>query len=277
MPDKQNLYREKLEKFKCEQSKRKREEPTREGDREAFRKSKLTCRSPIKTEQEDPLEMEVILAKLGELSEQINRMNEKFEAIEEMRKEMKELKEESMKFRTNMTERMNQVEIENQKRKEEILEIKEKSMSVSEKKSNEMETLKMKLEKMKNSEERMEKFIRKKNVVVTNWIENDRGRIPHDKILKEINRLFGGVLKIAVDVEEVYLLGVNKKQQTLVLVKLKTWEDKMKIMKTKRCLKDIEKKGVYIDNDMSMEEREKRKKKKEEKQKQMLISREREI
>lgn len=210
-----------------EDQKRKRDERRESEERESpFTKSLKIQRSPEEKIKEKEMEVKEMFERLLEEISQIkSNHGEMKREIEEVRKELEEVRKEKASLRA------------------EVVELKELIKGKENTWNKEKDQLIGKVNEMEEKMEKMEKNERKKNIVITGLI--GEGMNQEVRLQSWIEKELG----VIVGVEEMY--EVNGK----LIAKIKTWEEKRKIMLNKSKLRSKMGSKVFIDDDLTVKER----------------------
>lgn len=199
-------------------------------DQEAFKRSKVTQRTPPKREELSKPNME--------------RIEKLFET---MANEMKEIKNELKETKNEIKETKNEIKYNNDEIKrygEEIRAIKEELLKREVEWKAEKENMQQKIEKLEQRLESQERKSRRNNIVI-------KGANLQGRNLKEgIQNLIEAETGVKIRVEEVYKIG-KQETQNIIVAKLQDFEQKIDVLKQKYKLGN---KKIYIDSDLTMDE-----------------------
>lgn len=198
-------------------NKRKREVETEaEG---AFQKSKKTIRSPNHRQsskariKEKGDSMEVVLAKLEEMSKQMKKMEERRkEDTEKIRGEIKNFKEDLSREMARREELWRKEKEEMQKR---------------------IESLEEKLGSVEDKQRTIDKKERRRNIIVRLELE-EKDKNNRNNLREKLKNLCKNTLQVNVEFEEVSY--IKTKKGGLVKATAANMEDKLKIMRSKNKL-----------------------------------------
>jgi len=206
--------------------KRKREELEKEV--EVFERSKKTARSP------------------SEKDKNITR-KEDFED-----EEMDELKKLILSIRKDIKEDLREIKEENRMIREDFKRMREEWSREKEGMESRIEVLEQKLKKSEERELARDRKERRNNLVVTG------GRIDVDKrgpmhLKEEIKRLLDEKQVVGdAKIMEAIHMAEDKNGGSIVLIKMESWEEKMKVIRRKGNLKGT---NIYIEDDLPPEDR----------------------
>lgn len=206
------------------------------------RRSKSTSEidsPPRKTNKKEEKEMEIeILKELKEMKEEMRAG--RMEMIEHIRK----IEETWMEKEKKMDEKIG--EIEARLSKIELKERKEQGMKEKEGERDENKAWK-EIRKMRMEINRKEKRERKNNLIIRGIHHNER-EDKEEKMRSFIEKEF----KMGREVEKVETVKTGRGE--ILIIKMKNWEAKRKVMEEKGKLRERSEK-IYIDDDLTQEER----------------------
>jgi hypothetical protein len=102
------------------------------------------------------------------------------------------------------------------------------------------------LEEEKTWKQRQER----KNSIIIKYVEQNQVNVRGD-VLQEVNKIFES-MEAEAEYEQVRDIGRDWQRRNMILVKMKNFDEKLRITRNKRKLAG---KGCYIENDMTKEER----------------------
>lgn len=207
-----------------------------EDEEKIFQRSKLVARSPIKQQEETPINMEEIKTLLLQMQKDFK------EEMEVMRKEIRGDMEEIRREVGGLRKEIEQSKVE-------VVCIKNETDKMKEEWRKDREELTNKLMRVEEEIERVERDKVRNRLVVSgiDMLTNDDGEV------KEIlEQAIKRELKIHVQARKAYKIGPKR-----CILEMDRWEDKLTILKEKAKLKG---KNIYIDSELTHKEREIQKK-----------------
>lgn len=159
------------------------------------------------------------------------------EEIETMKGQLREREEEWRREKEKMEDRI--------KRLEKRVEERKRGMG-EEKEENKGDGIKRKVKEIEEKMERMERKERKKNIII-------KGIIEEEKEAEEKFRRTMQEIGVEVEIEKIRRLGKGKERERgAAIITMRSIEEKKQIM-VKR--KELKKRGIWIDNDLTWRER----------------------
>lgn len=203
-----------------------------ETEEEPFKRSRKLVRSPVRNkDKKDPDTME---EKIDNLTKMM------MEFMREMKTNMRGIKEEMSELKNEITGIKDGTRQTNEKM--EVMQ-NNTTLNINENR-NHMETLQKRNEAMEIRLEKLEKDRIRNNIVLTGMEENCSNL---ESLKARVNEFYREDMGVAVEIESVYRVGEKR-----CVIRMNSWEDKMKVMKNKHKLKGGR---VFVDSDQTPSER----------------------
>lgn len=207
-----------------ESLKRKRTEENSEKvqeDEQIFKKSNKIQRSPEKTQK-------------GNMEEVIGMLTDIKRELKEIKESGKQLQKDNEEMREALKNYQAKTEAENQVLRQELVH------------------LQGKIQQLEEKEERREKMEKKTNIIITEKLEK-KTKESQEETKQHVQQLCKWITGRDIELEQVYCLTTNKAGLDVIRVKVKTFEDKLNIMRNKYKL-GTRKEKVFIEDDLTREE-----------------------